>query len=354
MFDFKKVEEKLKEIYKEVCEKDSIYTKKEAIELFKKYDFIDEIPEIIRINRIDDLEFDEPNNDSIYYSENIIEELNEYDDSQEFLIDLPETISDYILANKFKNNIFLNTFTNEELVYVLEILMNGINKYYNHSEITITNDIKNEIKKFSGIYSLTDFISKYAKDIEFCKFILDIYTVMFFEDEIKKKNNKVVTINDITREIFVKIYNKNLGMGCSHNVSVAIILNSLNIPLDIQHFNILYSEETNRYNIEAIWDPTYFKVLMITDYLKSCGEKYKYFEEMNYFDTEYTNFISNNDRKTILKRFDNNKEFSFNIVNEFIELNLFCDNEFDPDTKYIKQIRKINPLYSLDYLKKDK
>ena len=212
--------------------------------------------------------------------------------------------------------------------------------------------MRDETKKFISSCGINDFVMRFVTDIDFCKFVVDVYTITLFDKNTKpdKMDNKITTVNDLIREKFVLIHNKNVSIGTTDTDSALMILKYLSGNYNPCEINEIYKEQLDNYKIEEISDRNYIKIIMITDYLRMCELKLEQYKKLDDIDTEYFDFITNSNVKVILNRFEKDEQFSKNIISEFIQLNLFCSDETKKSCKITEKIKKLNPLYVLDYM----
>ena len=350
MLDVEQTNNKLENMYAEICEKTSIYTKEEAIELFETNNFS---ADQVLILPLGCSEFDE-NEDidlttEIEYDEDILDVFDNYSDEHKFMIDLPEEFADIKASTMFKEYLFSNLFTNEERKYIFETLIDGTLKYHNHRSINESDNTKNEIGRFINDCGINDFIVRFVSDKNFCKFVFNIYSILFFEIGEEKFHNieKLTTINDLIREKYTLIHNKNIELGYSDSDSIMVILKYLNGEIRPSSLNLAYKQELGDYKIQDISHKDYIKIVMITDYLRAIEIKYPEYDPV---DKEYISFLKKNTKDNILKRFNNDKDFAFNVITEFLELNLFYSIQTKKGSNNMELIKRLNPLYKLDFM----
>lgn len=362
MIDIERTNEKLKDLYIKLCQDSAVYTKEETIELFEKYNFTeDDAIEIFPIEDIDcefydiddeDMDDEELEDDAIIFSGDIQEDLEEYDDDQIFNIEFPEEIELQMMSDKFKSYLYSTYFNNEERCYIFEMLMNKTLELADNPFLTKYGSMREETKQFISSCGINDFVMKFVTNTNFCKFVFDAYTITLFDKNTKPNNkcDKITSINDLIREKFVLIHNKNVSNGTTDNDSALVILKYLNGNYNPDEINKIYKEQLGNYKIEEISDINYIKIIMITDYLRMCELKLDQYKKLDEIDTEYFDFITNSNIKVILNRFEKEEKFSLDIISEFIQLNLFCSDETKKSCKNTEKIKKLNPLYILDYM----
>lgn len=354
--DNNNVESKLENLYEEICENTFVLSRNDAINLLKTYKFdkkddIELTPMGLNIfDEYDDKPSELLNEDSIGYSKDIVEKLEDYEEEEMFMVEnIKEEIADEILQKKFKNACFSDYFTNNERTEVFKILINATVKYVDNDKLNLDNNIKSFIKQCS----INDFINSYLTNDEFSKTIFKIYEQMYddkvFSPNLKDKNENIKTINDLIREKFIKIYNKNISIGMTNNDSILVLLGYLNGKYYNTYMNNMYKEELGGFNIEEICDKKYTKIIIITDYLRMMDIKQKESFNLDEIDNEYINFISENDVDEIITRFNYDEDFAFYIIGEFIELNAYCSLSTRKSYKNNNLIKKLNPLYQFDF-----
>ena len=348
----KEVDKKLKKIYTEICSSEYIYTKKELIEFINSVDFLKDDNAIffpIYIDKYDDDNIEEGREYLI--SKDILLELENFDDNQLFMIDTLDNNYDKIISRKLRETIFSDKFSNEERSQIINIFIESALKYNESEKLTSDDKTKKENTNFIKNCSVNDFILKYLNDDNFCEYIMNIYTIHFYYEETKAKleSPKIITINDLIREKFAKICNKNISLGATNKEASKIIVSFLNGQINSKDINKFYKEELNDINVENLANRKYITIIMITDFLRTCEIIYRVYEDIYYEEKEYLDFIDNNDINIILERFKTDENFAINIVSRFMDFNLDLSLETRKSCKNMKIIKKINPLYKLDF-----
>lgn len=356
MEDFNIIRQKLKELYIDILQEEFIFSKKEAIDFFETYNFDDdEEIEILPINiDEDDIDDDlEDEDETLFYSEHIIDDLDCYPDNQYFMIDVPENIGDKIYSEDFKQALLSDEFTNEERNQVFQVLIEKTLKYSLDPRLNIDEKITNQNYNFINKCSSNDFIERYINDLDFSEYVFKIYNIVVLtekeENRCEKNTEEIITLNDLVREKFVRIHNKNICQGTPNSDSILIILNYLNGKIGSSIMNSMYESELNDLDLKDI-GRNYIKRVIITDYLRSCEINYRTYEELYSRDYEYLEYIDNNDINKILERFQNDSDFAFDMIGDFIELNSYCSLRTKKSCKNLKLIKKVNSLYFLDFM----
>ncbi len=328
------------------------------------YNEIDEDDENEYENEDEEKELDEDEEEPYFIEyedmEDLINQINDYDEDQLFEIEIPDELMDIYIPYEFRNLIFSSEFNNNQREDILKILMNASIKYSRDKKII---DIYGEkYVSFCKNCNYEEFIKKYVKDNEFCIYVTDIYEIMF-ADVVTKKQDKIIkdencsvkTINDIIRETLINMYNYNINnLGYTKDDSAAILCSYLMSKKNNNVFNKIYSEILNGKNIENIFDKNYACLVIITDYLrlKSLNIKNEFNIINNYDDffNEITNlvFLMTNDDKNIIERFNTDPNFIYDMVLAFIDFNINLDEKTKKNCVDTDLIKKINPLYILD------
>lgn len=350
----KKTEEKLMQLYREICEDGFIYTKEEVLDLFDKYEFEEGTIEILPLtNACDEDGLDDELEDNEFYnSDNIFKDLINYTDEDEFMLELPENIADEILSQEFRRKILSNFFNIDEKSSIFQILIECVYKYHNHKDIHYSSETKNKIGNFIKDCSLNDFISKYIYDDEFSKFVFNSYSIKVFKIEDKKEtmNYSTISLNDLVREKIIDLHSKNISIGMSDKDSISMLQRYVNSDICLSNMNDL-DHVVIISDLEEMCSKEFVKIIMISDYIRMCELKNG---DLDFDEIKCLEYVCNNETKDILNLFKNNKKFSTKIISEFINLNLYNTNLKSDFSSSEKLLKKLNPLYKLDHLKRDK
>ena len=223
----------------------------------------------------------------------------------------------------------------------------------------IKDDYKDKYSLFCRTCNIDNFITKYLEDDEFCIFIADIYEILYEDimkqNKTKKNISSVKTINELIREIFISIYKFNIEkLNCTEGVSIDILFSYFIGKENNDFINKRYKEILNGNKIEDLFSRNYARILLVTDYLRFKSLKVK---------NDYTSinsdglineisiliYLMNNSNENIIKRFNSDSNFVYEMVSSFINFNINLDDKTRKKCKDTELIKKINPMCILDY-----
>ena len=351
-----------------------IFSRDEVLDFFNKYkskiknknDF-DIIPlsdedetDDMEVDDIDDeyndivnFEIDEDDDDIINSVENILDSTS----ADCFKIEVPGEVEDEYSVDELNKFILSNEFNSKERNMLFELMLNYCFLNTNEKSFIPDEAERANFKKFIDNCSLNDFVVKFFDDREFAKKVAIILETElmddYYSDELGVANQpgNVLTINDLIRKTLITISNQCISKGYYNNDIVYLIIAYLIGKMNYKNLNKICHDSLDvESNADILRNNrSYIIIILITDYLRYVDLKTKSYGGLDDYDYDYVNFIDKNNIKDIIQRFKEDIEFSFEIVSSFIEINMYCSLNTIKSCNNYKIIKKINPLYILDY-----
>ena len=356
------IRKRLKLMYYELMTISSIYTKNEALELFRENEYPKDSSIIIQkayssAGSKESASFDFTNNtDSIEYSSDVINEISICDDEDYFFINVSydESCKN---SSKLMYNEIMKKFTLNEYPNLIKLLITDCNSF----DKNFKSKVNHSFKYIENILNSDDVFKRFITDKNFGLEMILIYVYNFEELERAKYMNmaqeiistpEVSTINDMIRNTLLYMYNSSIKTGVLPNDVIMIFREFLNEKLNIHELEELFKDNTfGNIDFKLISNRNYVKKIMISDYYRFKQMQLEQ-EVIDDVDMEQLCFIEYQDIDDIIDNFDvNNDDFATNVITDFIIFN----NDFDIRTKnnYNKNqkiLQKVNPLYQLDFM----
>ena len=355
-----RVSAKLKLMYYSLFGISNVYTKDEAIELFSQNQMdLDSNIIIQRAFSYADCKesacFDFGcRKDSIKYSSEIVDVLS-MSDEKYFYIDISynQTCKN---ASKLLYNDILKRFSIDEYPDLIQLLISECKNFNKNFK----SNVDYNFKYLDTILTSDNVLGKFINDKDFGIEMTLIYVYNAEEMERKKHMDiaqekipklQVTSINDVARNSLLYMYNASIQNGDLPNNVITIFKEYLcgELPTGIL-YELFNGDAFGNINFNLISHRNFVKKIMISDY---CRFKQIQLEQENIdgIDMQYLHFVESRKVDDIIDRFDNDDNFATNVITDFIIFN----NDFDLKskrnyTKNVKTLKKINPLYQLDFI----
>jgi len=344
----------------------SVMSKKEALNFFSKYTFDaddlhitaltdHEIDELYNEN-LNDENIDDYNesiiNNTIEYTESIIDDINQLDDDSNLYIDFEQKVYDDTYIQLMKEKIFNNNQINIHKICI-ELLTSYFDylkipkKYRKYGEINLTRD-----------YSLTNIFNKFFSDNHFSSHMLLAYNCLIeyeIEQNILKISNQrnsaknMSTINDVIRSELINQFNTLFDKGYDRIEIFEIIYTKLTVT------DNFYTDVFDSNDNTPLCSNNYAKLLIMNDsYLMSkviLKNDNDTIDNDKKIDSIYDNLFSDE----LIKQFNTDKSFALRTFLLFIQFN---EENFSNKSKISvkrtygnqKTLQKINKFHFLDYI----
>jgi len=360
----------LKKYYTDVCCLLTEMNKSEALEFFSKFKFKEDEIYITTMTdeEISNFDFDELNDDNIddyndtidnntlEYSENIINDIKNLPDNINIYISLDDEIYNSVYCKLMREKILSNQSNIEKYLLFIELNNSYIEYLKLPDRIKDKSLMLNDIKLMSS-----DFIQKLFCDEKFFNIIVMAYKILKDYEilqEIDKINNKyklsnnINSVNDIVRNELMLLYEKEYTEKFDRIAIFETIYNNLNNNKDF------YTKNFNKNKSIPLCKNDYVKLLIINDSYIMSEITTNDLKIVKDYDDTILDIYEIDEQDELIEKFNTDKQFALKCFLLFIDFNkCYKSNISKASLKEsygdINILKKINKLHFLNYTSKD-